>query len=710
LERRRLVERVNLRRLSLDGVRAMLQALAGQPAPEHLVRVIEGETEGNPFFIEEVYLHLVESGVLLDEHGRVRSDVRVDEVSVPESIRLVLGQRLDRLRPSTRDVLVAAAVSGRVFASDFVGELAGAGQGALVEALDEAEQARLVLPGKVRGELMFSHELVRQALLSGVSAVKRERLHLKAAEVIERQFADDLEARAADLAHHLSHAGRSADRARLVRYLTIAGERAADAAAFDDAVKHFEYALSLIPANDQLGRAQLLERLAMALRSVGRWDDALRTMNDALDRYEALGESEAIGRMGWAMVYQLVWSARMLEGVQMGQRTLAALGTTVSADKARLLSAVAMAISLGGDYASTKPTFDQARALAEQVGNERALADVLHMQTVHHLCYCEFAEGVRAGLRAAEIFEREGALWDLCSVQAFVVYLDGILTRQGLTASLADKTLNIAERLGHYGAVFLVLYDRIRKAAMRGDLPQVETLGPQIVDVGVRGGLPWRYVGHIYVGLAAEWRGDGERAEAELRKAVDLEPLSAFAGQSIALLARHLASQGRADEVMELFRSPHTQSRWPGLDRVNSLGSWNCLLGFAEAFFLCDLHDQAAALFPLMTRALELDTRWTTFDGGLMETHAGLVAAAAHRWEEAERQFTVAREVAGQMHNLLELADLSRLHARMLLERGGTDDPARAAEMLKEALSAYRAFGMQACVAEVERLLEQAQN
>ena len=38
LGRRRLVERVNLRRLSFDGVRAMLQALAGQPAPEQLVR------------------------------------------------------------------------------------------------------------------------------------------------------------------------------------------------------------------------------------------------------------------------------------------------------------------------------------------------------------------------------------------------------------------------------------------------------------------------------------------------------------------------------------------------------------------------------------------------------------------------------------------------------------------------------------------------
>ena len=129
--------------------------------------MISRETEGNPFFVEEVYLHLVESGVLLDEHGRLRADLRLDEVSVPESIRLVVGQRLDRLAASTREVLVAAAVSGRVFTSEIVGEVASVSEDALVEAFDEAERARLITPGKAAGELMFSHELIRQTVLSG---------------------------------------------------------------------------------------------------------------------------------------------------------------------------------------------------------------------------------------------------------------------------------------------------------------------------------------------------------------------------------------------------------------------------------------------------------------------------------------------------------------------------------------------------------------
>jgi tetratricopeptide (TPR) repeat protein len=702
LGRRRLVERLSLRRLSFDGVRAMVLALAGQPVPEQLLRVIDRETEGNPFFVEEVYLHLVESGVLLDEYGRVRADLRLDELSVPESIRLVLGQRLGRLATSTREVLVAAAVWGRVFVSDLVGEVAEAGPDQLVDAFDEAEGARLIRAGKTAGELMFSHELIRQTLLSGISAIKRERLHLRAATAIARLYSDDLDAHAGELAYHLSHAGGSGDKARLVHYLTIAGERAFDAAAFDDAVNYFEKALSLIQDDGQLGRAQLLERLAMTLRSVGRWEDALGTMNDALDRYDALGQVEAIGRLGWAMVYQLVWTARFVEGVQVGRRTLAALGNTVSADKARLLAALAFAISVSGDYSAATATFDQARALAEQAGNQRAMADMLHMQTIHHFVYGEFVDGIRVGLQAAETFERESAQWDLCSVQAFVIYEDGNLGSREQARRLADKTLGLAERLGHHGAAFMVLSDRIRVAAMLGDLPQVEALGPRIVDIGERGGLPWRYLGHLYLGLAAHRRGNAERAETELRNAVELEPTGAFAGQSAAVLARHLAFYGRADEVMDLFET--ARSKLPSLDRVNGIGSWSCLLNFVEAFYLCGLNDEVAALSPLVERVLELDTRWISFDGRLAVTRAGLVAAAAHRWEEAQRRFGVAREIAEQMRNRLELTDLDRLEAGVLLRRSRKGDHERAAEMLQEALSAYRTFGMPAYVAEAERL------
>jgi hypothetical protein len=128
--------------------------------------------------------------------------------------------------------------------------------------------------------------------------------------------------------------------------------------------------------------------------------------------------------------------------------------------------------------------FDQARALAEQVGNERALADVLHMQTVHHFGYAEFAEGVSVGLRAAKVFEQERALWDLCSVQAFVIYQDGRLGVASSRSRSPTRRWASPSDLGHHGAAFLVLMDRIRQAAMLCDLPPGG--GARSADFGYR--------------------------------------------------------------------------------------------------------------------------------------------------------------------------------------------------------------------------------
>ncbi len=69
LLRQRLARRIALKPLPEASVEAMLQALTGQPPPGALVQAIYAETEGNPFFVEEVFQHLSEQGKLLDAEG-----------------------------------------------------------------------------------------------------------------------------------------------------------------------------------------------------------------------------------------------------------------------------------------------------------------------------------------------------------------------------------------------------------------------------------------------------------------------------------------------------------------------------------------------------------------------------------------------------------------------------------------------------------------
>ena len=66
LLRQRLATRVTVKRLSEQAVEQLLATMSGSPPPSSLVRVVHGETDGNPFFVEEVYQHLAEEGTIFD--------------------------------------------------------------------------------------------------------------------------------------------------------------------------------------------------------------------------------------------------------------------------------------------------------------------------------------------------------------------------------------------------------------------------------------------------------------------------------------------------------------------------------------------------------------------------------------------------------------------------------------------------------------------
>src|SRR5207247_1985283 len=66
LVRARTVNRIAVKRFDRSTVGTMLEALAAKVAPDLLVDVVFDETEGNPFFVEEVFRHLVEEGKVFD--------------------------------------------------------------------------------------------------------------------------------------------------------------------------------------------------------------------------------------------------------------------------------------------------------------------------------------------------------------------------------------------------------------------------------------------------------------------------------------------------------------------------------------------------------------------------------------------------------------------------------------------------------------------
>src|SRR5207244_4337066 len=131
----------------------------------------------------------------------------------------------------------------------------------------------------------FRHELVRQTLLAAISAPRRQRIHASVAEAIERLYPGALIERAGEIADHLIKAGSFVDRQNLVRWQTLAGKSALDAAAFQEARRNFESALLHQGAVEPRQRADLFASLASAERGLDRWDAAIAHLREVLEIY-----------------------------------------------------------------------------------------------------------------------------------------------------------------------------------------------------------------------------------------------------------------------------------------------------------------------------------------------------------------------------------------------------------------------------------------
>jgi class 3 adenylate cyclase/tetratricopeptide (TPR) repeat protein len=707
LLRQRLAHDLALKRLPEDGVEAMLRGLSGQQPPPPLVQAVYSETEGNPFFVEEVFHHLAAEGKLLDAHGRWRSDLSISELEVPRGVRLVIGRRLERVSEECRHVLTTAAVIGRAFSFELLEGLGEVEADVLLDAVDEAERAHLITSAGDGREarFTFAHELIRQTLLSGLSLPRRQRLHLRVAGAIERVYARALEEHAADLAHHLYQAGTAADPQKTAHYLALAGERAFEAAAFEDALRHYEAAVSLQPADDRRGRADLLHKRGLALRSLGRWEEALADWRQALAAYEELGDVEAVGRASFETALQLAWGARWEEALEISRRGLVALGERVSADRCRLLARAGLVLSMAGYHTAGDSMIAQAVAMAEQLGDERLLGRVLGSKTVHRWAYAAWGEVVDTGRRAMEVLRLAGDLWPLVDAlwptQFALVYLG----RLDEAVNIGEELDPLASRLGHLGALVMARRGRgLRELMLTGDIDKFEEFARDDLELCRSTDMPWISSSYTSLGLVHFWRGRWREALEKFQEAVKLEPPGFWAGGDWASLFLGEAYAGERDAALAMLDQRRDNLPRPG--RANTDGAWTMLFGVVEGQAVLGEREEAAKLYPLVLESINTTgTLIRAPDGRLLQTVAGMAAAAGGQWDRAEEHYRTALRQAHELPVVMEQPEVRRWYARMLIDRDAPGDRDKARELLTEAIAMYRRIGMPKHIEMAEALL-----
>ena len=694
--RRRLAHRMSLKRLSEVGVADLLRALSGQEPPASFVQAVHAETQGNPFFTEEVYKHLAEERRLYGEDGLFRSNVAIGELDVPESLRLVLGRRLERLGDNGRRALAAAAVVGRAFTYELLEALGELPPDALLDALDEAERARLVAPlsdSPDEDRLLFSHELIRQTLLAGLSQPRRRRLHLLVADTLERLYASTLDQHASQIAHHLTQAGPSIDRRRLLTYLMLAGRQAMSTAGHEDAFRLFQQAVAMAEVAEPAEQPDLFASRALARRSLGHLEDALPDWDKALWHYEESGDAEGAARTCLETSRDLWWLNRDAESLERAERGLAALGERETPQRAELLAWAGVAGAWVSPFDPGAAMIDEALGLAEHLGDKGLVGYCLVTRALHRFAFSLQEEVLATGQEGTRLLRAEGDLWEVCTLLAFMEVAALELGRVRLAATLGEELEALATRLGHTFALHCVHEGAVAGHHLLGsDIDAFEASARRHLELA--GPIGYRHISGALLAHGAFLRGDWDEALRLAEEAVRHSPEHhSTSGMDWACHLRILGHRGDAAEVAAVLNGRRAELPQPG--RPNGYGPWYLPAAAIEALWMIGDRNRAAGFYPIVQEFMATTgvvLFW--FGSQLLERIAGIGAAAGGQWDLATEHFQNALRQAEELPFELEGAETRRFYAEMLLDRNGAGDRDRASSLAEQAVRIYRRIGM----------------
>jgi DNA-binding SARP family transcriptional activator len=289
LRRERRLERVTLAGLSEEETGALAGAWLGAPASAGVAAALHRRTNGNPFFVEELARQLVES----HSDRSAETLIAAAGAEVPEGVRSLIDRRLARLPEPAAWAVRLAAVAGEDFALADVAAAYEESDEAVAEGLEAAVAAGLVDEGPSAGRYRFAHELVREAVLAGLSGTRRALLHRRLAEVLEGLPGDR---RLPELARHLLDARPLVDAAKAAGCALRAAEQATRTLAYEDAAELLvRAAAGGLDERDPL-RAEVLLALADAHQRMGEAPGARSYLKEAARLARALGSGDLLAR------------------------------------------------------------------------------------------------------------------------------------------------------------------------------------------------------------------------------------------------------------------------------------------------------------------------------------------------------------------------------------------------------------------------------
>jgi class 3 adenylate cyclase/tetratricopeptide (TPR) repeat protein len=232
--------------LGKESADEMLSALLGEGAElAALKKLIIEKTEGNPFFMEETVQVLLDEGALVRDGNAARLTRPLGELKIPPTVQGILAARIDRLPAESKDLLQALAVIGREFPLSLIRAVVPKSDDELNRLLGDLQLGEFIYEQPAVGdvEYTFKHGLTQEVAFGSVLTERRKELHRRTAAAIEALYAERLEDRYSELAHHY---GRAGDAAKATHYLYLGGVQALERSAFNEAFAHLTSGLEFL--------------------------------------------------------------------------------------------------------------------------------------------------------------------------------------------------------------------------------------------------------------------------------------------------------------------------------------------------------------------------------------------------------------------------------------------------------------------------------
>lgn len=685
--REQLVERVVLPPLDPTGTGALVAVTLGRAGvAAELTDLVFRSTEGNAFFIRELLQAWIADGSVYRHDDRWER--RGEAITVPDSVRAIIGQRIRHLTVPAQELLHEASVLGQTFAFD---DLAAMGRRNVEEnerALEESVAAGLVREGE-RQNYVFAHALIQQALYADLSRPRQQRLHRRAGEVLERLPERVREGREAEIADHLLAGG---DRARAPRLVLLAGDRAEAFFAHRDAEQRYATALQLAEElDDRQIEVEAREKLGGVLTTMARHDEALTMLERAADLYRVAGDLAGEGRVTAQIGFVHHRRGTPREGIARLQSLLQSLappGTTTPASPVvfSLYLALTNLLMLHSEYGEGLVTAERLAGLARDLNDPRLLAQ-------------------------AEIF-RGDALW--------------VLGRQEDGLRVVQHALPLAEAVGDIDTLALGLDVQGDILLVRGELPAARQSRERALELFQRLGDPAKVTyGTASLGWVIFYLGEWPHARRQFERATDLAqalgssrvaayPLIGLAMCDLAegnieTAARYLEESVGICEAtgspepltyaQELLAERDLITGDPDAARMRlerfldhrgiAEGHVPTLLAtLAEAYIALDNLGRAdEVLDKARSLAVKGNSRMALI--GILRVQ-GVLRARQERWDETDRSLTEARWMAHAM--AYPYAEARALHAHgQALASAGNRQAAR--RHLEDALAIFRRLG-----------------